>query len=272
KYILCMFAMFKIEQYFKHAYDLNPIFYIKSLSRLNNLRTKGSNHFNIRLLDTVKVCVHGVIFLTTFFLIYLIVVTVCHTAELRRNVCFVLLCQHCACVTSFNAVGTVLHGLSALHVPISRLTCWVLFDFQVAPGRDMGITLTLMALNTCLSILRPLHYPMLVRRIRSSVMTLAWFVALLNPVLFTVLACAHPALVAFLVLLIYMEGCRVGHFSRSNSTILIHMLQIILYLLPLVPIITRWKHNMAATVTNFVVFLVGQALNLLEHSKNLQTK
>ncbi|XP_064847914.1 putative olfactory receptor 1F12P [Oncorhynchus masou masou] len=253
---------------------------------------------DIGLLDTVKVCVHGGIFLITFLLTYLIVVTVFHTVELRRNVRFVLLCQHCACVTSFNAVGTILHGLRALRVPINRLTCWVLFDFQVALGRGMGITLTLMALNTCLSILRPLHYPALVRRIRSSVMTLAWFVALLNPVLFTVLACAQSswayvveldpvcsttlespasrfsslALVVFLVLLImtsyvliYMEGCRAGHFSRSNSsgrrTILIHMLQMILYLLPLVPIITRWKHNMAATVTNFVVLLVGQALS-----------
>ncbi|XP_045080846.1 olfactory receptor 1F12 [Coregonus clupeaformis] len=253
---------------------------------------------DIWLLDTVKVCIHGAIFVTTFFLTYLIVVTVCHTAELRRNVRFILLCHHCACVTSFNAVGTVLHGLRALRLPISRLTCWLLFDFQVALGRGMGITLTLMAINTCLSILRPLHYPKLVRRIRASVIALAWFVALLNPVLFTVLACAQSswayvvaldpvcsttlespasrfsslALVAFLILLImtsyvliYMEGCRAGHFSRSNSygrrTILIHMLQMILYLLPLVPIIARLKHNMAATVTNYVVFLVGQGLS-----------
>ncbi|XP_055740246.1 uncharacterized protein LOC129824579 [Salvelinus fontinalis] len=226
---------------------------------------------DVGLLDTVKVCVHGGIFLTTFFFTYLIVVTVFHTAELRRNVRFVLLFQHCACVTSFNGVGTVLHGRRALRVPINRLTCWVLFDFQVALGRGIGITLTLMAINTCLSILRPLHYPTLVRRIRSSVMVLAWLE--LDPVCSTTLESptsrfSSLALVVLLIRAHLHGGLPGGHFSRSNSsgcrTIPIHMLQMILYLLPLVPlvpIITRWKHNMAATVTNFVVFLVGQALS-----------
>ncbi|CAB1325796.1 unnamed protein product, partial [Coregonus sp. 'balchen'] len=134
-----------------------------------------------------------------------------------------------------------------------RLNCWVLFDFQVALGHGVGITLTRMTLNTCLSILPSVVEldPVCSTTLESPASGIQ------QPSAVGVLGAAHHD-----QLRAHLYGRLPGRaYLTSNSTILIHKLQMILYLLPLVPIITRLKHNMAATVAHFMVFLVSQALS-----------
>lgn len=195
-------------------------------------------------------------------------------------------------------MGAAVHGLRSLRWPISRIVCWILFDMQVVMARGLMITLTLMSISTCLSICMPLHYPTLVQRSQRWVMLVACVIALLNPVVFTVLACARSpwdhvigldtecstalegtaciasafTLLILLVLLIivsyvviYLEGTRAGHFTRSNSkgrrTILIHSLQISLHLLPSVIIISRHQETLPVALAIFVVFSFAQSLS-----------
>ncbi|XP_077082840.1 F-box only protein 36b isoform X1 [Siphateles boraxobius] len=253
---------------------------------------------NNRLLETVKASVHFGAFIVTGLFASLIIATVRHNQELRQNLRYVLLCQHCVCVSGFNIMGAAVHGLRSLRWPISRITCWILFDLQVVMARGLMITLTLMSVTTCLSICMPLRYPILVQRFHRWVMLVACVLALLNPVVFTVLACVHSpwdhvigldtecstaleataciasalALLLLLVLLIivsymaiYLEGRRAGHFTRSNSkarrTILIHSLQISLHLLPSIIIISRHQETLPVALPVFVVFSFAQSLS-----------
>ncbi|XP_036410828.1 olfactory receptor 13F1 [Megalops cyprinoides] len=251
-----------------------------------------------QLMNAVKACVHSAGFLATSVFSYFIVVTVCGTAELRQNLRYVLLCHHCSCIAAFNAAGGLIHTLRTLRLPAPRILCWVLFDLQVALARSLVITLTLMALDTCLSVCWPLRYPALVHGAKRRVMLVTWVLALLSPVMFTVLACAEAprgyltepdpdcptaleglipriSALAFLALLtslillsyalIYWEGRRAGHFSRSNSrgrrTILIHGLQISLHILPGMVIISRLRKSTTAALANFMLFSLAQALS-----------
>ncbi|KAG1969311.1 component of Sp100-rs-like [Pimephales promelas] len=253
---------------------------------------------NNRLLETVKASVHFGAFIVTGLFAFLIIATVRHNQELRQNPRYVLLCQHCICVSGFNIMGAAVHGLRGLRWPISRITCWILFDLQVLMARGLMITLTLMSISTCLSICMPLRYPILVQRFHRWVMLVACVLALLNPVVFTVLACAQSsrdhvlgldtecstalegtaciasalALLLLLALLIivsyvaiYLEGRRAGHFTQSNSkgrrTILIHSLQISLHLLPSIIIISRHQETLPVAVVIFVVFSFAQSLS-----------
>ncbi|XP_042570255.1 uncharacterized protein LOC109054413 [Cyprinus carpio] len=142
-----------------------------------------------RLLEIVKAFVHFGAFIVTGLFTCLIIATVWHNQGLRQNPRYVLLCQHCVCVTGFNIMGTVIHSLSCLRWPISRITCWILFDLQVVMARGLMITLTLLSISTCLSICMPLRYPILVQRLHHWVALVACILALLNPEVFTVLAC-----------------------------------------------------------------------------------
>ncbi|KAL7841955.1 hypothetical protein SRHO_G00236440 [Serrasalmus rhombeus] len=270
----------------------------------------SSSSESLRVLDEVKACVHSVAFVATGLFTYLITVTVFGSPVLRQNTRYILLCQHCACISGFNVAGAVLHSLRSLHWLTTRLTCWILFDLQVVMARGLTMTLTLMCMCTCLSICQPLRYPVLIRRSFCGVLLLTWLLALVNPVVFTILACIHQpwdyvigldtkcstalesqaCIISALVLLtlmvlliigsyllIYLEGHRAGHFSRSNSkgrcTILIHSLQMTLHILPKVIIITRLQQTLPVAVATFLVFSIAQSLSPVVYglrSKELQ--
>lgn len=259
--------------------------------------TSSNQAHSNRLLEIIKAFVHFGAFIVTGLFTCLIIVTVRHNQELHQNPHYVLLCQHCICVTCFNIMGAVVHTLRSLHWPVSRITCWILFDLQVVMARGLMITLTLMSVSTCLSICMPLRYPILVQRLYRWVALVACILALLNPVVFTVLACVRfpwdyvvgldtecstalegtaciasaLALLLLLVVLIiiyvaiYLEGRRAGHFTQSNSkgrrTILIHSLQMSLHILPSLIIISRHQEALPVAVSIFILFSFAQSMS-----------
>uniref|UniRef100_A0A8C1Q6D6 Uncharacterized protein n=1 Tax=Cyprinus carpio TaxID=7962 RepID=A0A8C1Q6D6_CYPCA len=219
-----------------------------------------------RLLEIVKAFVHFGAFIVTGLFTCLIIATVWHNQGLRQNPRYVLLCQHCVCVTGFNIMGTVIHSLSCLRWPISRITCWILFDLQVVMARGLMITLTLMSISTCLSICMPLRYPILVQRLHHWVALVACILALLNPECSTALegtACIASALAFYMT--VYLEGRRAGHFTQSNSkgrrTILIHSLQMSLHIIPSLIIISRHQEALPIAVSIFILFIFAQSLS-----------
>ncbi|XP_053083736.1 uncharacterized protein LOC128317158 [Pangasianodon hypophthalmus] len=253
---------------------------------------------NQRLLDMVKACVHSGMFVAIGVFTYVIAVTVHGSPHLRRNAHYLLLLQHCVCLTGFNAAGGVLHGLRALRLPVPRLACWILFDLQVVMARGLTFTLTLMCMCTCLSVCCPLRYEALVRSLYRWVIVLTWILALINPVVFTALAWAQQPwrymiapdtacstalegkaciissllLLFLMVLLIFssyilicLEGHHAGHFSQSNSkgrrTILIHVLQISLHILPTFIIISRVHQVLVIAIITFLIFSISQFLS-----------
>ncbi|KAG9343629.1 hypothetical protein JZ751_013799 [Albula glossodonta] len=292
--------------------ELEEVQQLRPISRKfkKNMTTRDEDEALI--LNAVKAGVHSVCFLATSIFAYLIVATVSGVAELRRVPCYVLLCQHCVSIAGFNGVGVVIHLLRALRVPAPRLLCWALFDLQVVLARGLVITLTTMALNTCVSVCLPLRYHEVVHVAKYAVMLVIWGLAAISPVVFTALAFieAPPgyvtaqdpscptalegfiprvvslALLALLVLLIilsyiliYHEGRRAGHFSRSNSrgrrTILIHSLQLSLHILPVIPIISRLRKSLPVTLVNFLVFCVAQSLSPIVYglrSRDIQAR
>uniref|UniRef100_A0AAY4ADJ2 G-protein coupled receptors family 1 profile domain-containing protein n=1 Tax=Denticeps clupeoides TaxID=299321 RepID=A0AAY4ADJ2_9TELE len=213
-----------------------------------------------------------------------------------KNTGYILLCQHCICITGFNAAATVMHSIRALHVPTVRLACWLLFDVQVVFARGLMVTLTLMSLKTCVSVCWPLRSPDLIHRSRHFIVFTAWLLVFFNPVVFTVLSCINTPwqklkaqetpcstalegsaprisglaqlgvlmiLIVASYVLIYLEGYRAGHFSQANSkgqrTILIHGLQMGLHVLPSLIIILRLRKSLAVEITNLIVFCVAQS-------------
>ncbi|XP_062380866.1 olfactory receptor 13D1 [Sardina pilchardus] len=259
--------------------------------------TNSSTLEQLKTLNTVKTYVYSGAFLVTGLLTCLILVTVFGTRALRQRIYYILLCQHCVCVTCFNVAGAMLHGLRVLQTPVPRLVCWLIFDVQVALGRCLMITLTLMAVNVSLSVCCPLRYREF-HHGACGVTLMAWIVALLNPVLFTILTCVQSpweyvvapdtlcstalggfgarvsglVMLSLLVLLfivsyvaICVEGCRAGHFSRSNKkaqrTIFIHTLQMSLHILPVFIIIAKVPLDLTGRIVNFLMLLLAQSLS-----------
>lgn len=249
-------------------------------------------------METGKAFAHLGAFIVTGLFTCLIIVIVRDSPELRENPRYILLCLHCICVSVFNVMGAVVHGLRSLRWPVSRIVCWILFDLQVVMARGLMITLMLMSVSTCLSICLPLRYPALVQRYCPWVMLASCALALFNPVVFTVLACVrHPwnyvigqdtecstalegtacivsalmqlSLLIILIIgsyvVIYLEGRRAGHFTPSNSkgrrTILIHCLQMSLHILPSLIIISRHQERLAVALALFIVFCSAQSLS-----------
>ncbi len=258
----------------------------------------SSNQANSnRLLETIKAFVHFGAFIVTGLFTCLIIVTVRHNQELHQNLRYVLLCQHCICVTGFT-LWAQLYTLSqpyvgqSLESPVgSSLTAGgdgTRFDDH--PHTDVHQHLSVHLHATSL----PHSGPALVRWVT----LVACILALLNPVVFTVLACVRfpwdyvvgldtkcstalegtaciasaLALLLLLVLLIiisymaiYLEGRRAGHFTRSNSkgrhTILIHSLQMSLHILPSVIIISRHQEALPVAVSIFILFSFAQSLS-----------
>ncbi|KAF5895243.1 G-protein coupled receptor, partial [Clarias magur] len=259
---------------------------------------KMSSPDHQRALDVVKACVHLGMFVATSMFTYVFTVTVHGSPHLRRNAHYLLLLQHCFCLTGFNAAGGVIHGLRFLRLPVTRLACWILFDLQVVMARGVTLTLTLMCMCTCLSVCCPLRYNALVRVLYRWVIVATWTLALVNPVVFTIMACLQQPrsyvmaldtecstalegkaciISAFLLLLlmvllmlssyvlIYLEGHHAGHFSQSNSkgrhTILIHMLQLSLHILPIFIIVSRVHQVLIVAIITFLTFSISQFLS-----------
>ncbi|KAI5092556.1 olfactory receptor 2T2-like [Silurus meridionalis] len=257
-----------------------------------------SHSDNQHLLDMVKMCVHFMMFLAIGVFTYVIAVTVHGSPHLRRNVHYHLLLQHCICLTGFNAAGGVLHVLRSLRLPVTRLACWILFDLQVVMARGLNFTLTLMCMCTCLSVCCPLRYNSLSRTFYRWMISVTWILALINPVVFTALACAQQpwryvmapdtecstalegkaCIISSLLLLLLMvllisssniciclEGHHAGHFSRSNSkgrrTILIHILQISLHTFPTFIIVSRMHQMLVIALITFLIFSISQFLS-----------
>lgn len=251
-----------------------------------------------KLLDTGKAFAHLGASIVTGLFTCLIIAIVRHSQELRENPRYVLLCLHCICVSGFNIMGAVVHGLRSLCWPVSRIVCWILFDVQIVMARGLMISLTLMSVSTCLSICLPLRYSALVQQYRHWVILTSCALALFNPVVFTVLACVrYPwdyvigldtecstalegtacivtaltqlSLLIMLIIgsyvVIYVEGRRAGHFTPSNRkgrlTILIHCLQMSLHILPSLIIISRHQERLAVALALFIVFCSAQSLS-----------
>ncbi|GAA6102040.1 uncharacterized protein LOC113638505 [Tachysurus ichikawai] len=253
---------------------------------------------NNNLLDMVKACVHAVVLLVVAVLTYVILVTIRGSLYLRHKVHYHLLLQHCICLTVFNAVGSVIHAIRSLHLPVTRLTCWILFDLQVVFGGGITFSLTLMCMCMCLAVCSPLQYEPLVNSYYFFLIIFAWILALINPLVYTVLAFVQKpwhyvispdekcptalggtgfsiSVLLFLnimVMLIFgsyflicLEGHQFGHFSwcnrRARRTILTHMLQISLYLVPTYIIISCMHLEIAGEIVNFLIFSMSQVLS-----------
>uniref|UniRef100_A0A3B3SMV4 G-protein coupled receptors family 1 profile domain-containing protein n=1 Tax=Paramormyrops kingsleyae TaxID=1676925 RepID=A0A3B3SMV4_9TELE len=262
------------------------------------MNVSSSLEQNVRLLDKVKAGIHWGSFITTTVFSYMVVTIVHRTPRLRNKLHYVLLCQHCFCISGFNVTGALLHTMLSLHMAMPRIVCWLLFGSQVALARGLMLTLTLMALNICLCVCWPLRYREIVHTVKNKAIMGAWLLALLSPVVFTGMACAEaqegylteldPAchtpmegwasllsaavllglltlLIMLSYVLIYKEGRRVGHFSDANSrgcrTILIHGLQISLHILPGMLIIARLRLGLVGALVVFVVFSLAQSVS-----------
>uniref|UniRef100_W5MNE1 G-protein coupled receptors family 1 profile domain-containing protein n=1 Tax=Lepisosteus oculatus TaxID=7918 RepID=W5MNE1_LEPOC len=262
--------------------------------------------------ETMKTYVHLLAFIFTFVFSYCIMRTIRKEAALRNQVRYILLCHHLICVVAFFGVGILFHGLRMFRVAVPRIVCWIIFDIQVTLGRGIILTLTLMALNTCLSVCAPLRYLSIIHSLKGKVIIITWILATLNPVWSTIQASctvqltylterdptcptalhgtdSRIAAIVFLSLLslliifsyclIYREGKRAGHFSRSNirgrKTILIHSLQMSLHIIPTFIILATVRKPFEVKLLSFLVFSVAQALSPIVfglRSKELKSK
>ncbi|KAG9278869.1 olfactory receptor 4C11-like [Astyanax mexicanus] len=248
-------------------------------------------------LDAVKTCVHSITLIWSGLITYLVTVPVLGTSTLRKNPRFLLLSQQCCCLSAFSFLGLVLLILRNSSQVTTRLTYWILHDLQAVMDHGMTVTLAASSLCACVSILRPLHYPMLFKLLLPWMMLLIWLLASIIPVVFTVLTCiqepwglvigpnaegstalesdacitstlvllgASVLLISSSYFLIYLEGCSAGHFTWSNKkghcTILLHALQISLYFVPKVIIVSRLHQTQNEAVVTFLVFTSGQLL------------
>ncbi|XP_026995577.2 uncharacterized protein LOC113638505 [Tachysurus fulvidraco] len=253
---------------------------------------------NNNLLDVVKACVHAVVLLVVGVLTYMILVTIRGSRYLRYKVRYHLLLQHCICLTVFNSVGSLIHGIRSLHLPVTRLTCWILSDLQVVFGGGITFTLTLMCMCRCLAVCCPLQFEPLVNSYYYLLIIFAWILALINPLVYTVLAFVQKSwhyvispdkkcptaldgtgyiisvllFLNIMVMLIFgsyflicLDGHQFGHFSWSNRrarrTILTHMLQISLYLVPTYIIISCMHMETAGEIVTFLIFSMSQVLS-----------
>ncbi|XP_037705614.1 probable G-protein coupled receptor 148 [Choloepus didactylus] len=230
----------------------------------------SSGHCNIsdwlRLEATVKASVYVVAFSFATFITVIIIAIVAQDLRLRKEIRYVLLCHHLLCISSFCGLGVVFQGMRALLANSPLLLCWVVFGAQLSVGEGILFTLALMALNTYLAICWPLRSLSFVDSVKYRVLAGTWTTIILkNICLFliegnpdTVLKSqplcpvilndtpARTVGMVFLLLplsvilisysLIYQEGKRAGHFNKSNikarKTLLIHLLQMSLHVIP----------------------------------------
>lgn len=251
-----------------------------------------------QVLGILKVYVHFVMFLVIGMFTHVIVMTVYSSQHLHRNPHYLLLLQHYICLTAFNVAGCVLHVLRVLHLPVIRLIYWILFDLQVLMRSGITLTQTLMCMCMCLSVCWPLHSKALVFILYRWGILVLWMLALLHPVVFTVLACAQQPwqnvtasdteystaleskasiisellLLSLMVILMFgsyflicLEGHRTGHFSQPNSkgrwTVFMHIVQLSLHVISSFIFISCMHQAFSMAIITFLIFSVSQLLS-----------
>ncbi|XP_051009689.1 olfactory receptor 11H7-like [Acomys russatus] len=270
----------------------------------------------LRLEATVKASVYVVAFSIATSITVVIVAIVSQSLRLRREVRLILLCQHLLCISSYCGLGVVFQGMRAWLANSPLLLCWVVFGAQLSVGEGILLTLALMALNTYLAICYPLNSPSLVDSAKYRILAGTWTTVVLKNVglfliegasttpasvfqsalLCPVILNGAPARVIgmlFLALplsvilasycLIYREGKRAGHFNSSNikarRTVLVHLLQISLHVIPTLIFIGLGKQCgvffFALNMVLFAIFAFAQCFNPLVYGlrdRDLQSK
>ncbi|MEE6500753.1 hypothetical protein FKM82_003915 [Ascaphus truei] len=265
-----------------------------SLKTMNSSTNESNSQ---QFIESIKACVYLVDFIVCSVFTVLIIQTVWRDSVLKKEVRYFLLCHHLMCLTLFFGLGTIFSGMRAFQVNAPVLVCWIVFAVQIAIGRGLMLTLTLMALNTCIAVCWPLRYLAFVHSVKLKVTACMWIIAVLNPavsvvyesikmspqfilhldptcpssltsIIFRIAGMAFIMLLALLILasyiLIFREGRRTGHFNSSNKqarrTIAIHGLQIALHVLP--TLVTIWIGGKAKYIVmnlaNFIIFSFAQ--------------
>ncbi|XP_011927953.1 PREDICTED: olfactory receptor 11H7-like [Cercocebus atys] len=270
----------------------------------------------LRLEATVKASVYVVTFSFATVITVIIMAIVSQNSKLRGEARYILLCQHLLCISSYCGLGIIFQGMRALLANSPLLICWVVFGVKLSVGDGILFTLALMALNTYVAICWPLRYLSFVDSVKYRILAGTWMTIILKNVCLFVIEGTKPTVVAvlkseplcpvilngtparatgmvfiFLLLsvilisysLIYHKGKRAGHFNRSNikarKTVLIHLVQISLHIIPPLIFIGLGKvcgvFFFALNLVVFGVFAFAQCFNPLIYglwNKELQSR
>ncbi|KAM6152776.1 putative G-protein coupled receptor 148 [Erethizon dorsatum] len=258
----------------------------------------------LRLEATVKASVYVVTSSFAMSITVIVITTVSQNLKLRREIRYILLCHHLLCISSYCALGVVFQGMRALLANSPLLICWVVFGAQLSVGEGILFTLALMALSTYLVICWPLKSLSFVDSMKYRILAVVWVVIVFKNVCLFLIEGISPTPVAILksaplcpvtlngiparatgilflffplsiilvsYFLIYQEGKRAGHFNKSNTkakkTVLIHLLQISLHVVPTLIVIGLGKKCgvffFALNLVLFGVFAFAQCFNPL---------
>ncbi|KAG8584028.1 hypothetical protein GDO81_008643 [Engystomops pustulosus] len=144
------------------------------------MNTTNYSSFGLKLY-TVKASFYLLDFLICSVFTVLITHTVWRDNVLKNEVRFFFLCHHLICLTLFFGLGTITTYLRALQVNAPILVCWIIFALQIIIGRAVLLTLTLMALNTCIAVCWPLKYFGIAHFFKSKLIVCLWIIAFLDP-------------------------------------------------------------------------------------------
>ncbi|XP_075386537.1 olfactory receptor 10K2-like [Tenrec ecaudatus] len=258
----------------------------------------------LRLEATVKASVFMVAFSFATSTTAIIMAIVVQDRKLQSEIRYILLCHHLLCISSYCGLGIVFQGMRALQANSPLLICWVVFGIQLSVGEGILFTLALMTLNTYLAICWPLRSLVLVDSVKYKILAGMWTVIILKNVSFyliegtshspvailksqpicpvtlnsttfrvigTVFFCLPLSVILISYSLIYHEGKRAGHFNRSNvkarKTVLTHLLQMALHVVPTLVIIGLGKRcgafYFALNMVLFAIFSMAQCFNPL---------
>uniref|UniRef100_A0A8D2L3X1 G-protein coupled receptors family 1 profile domain-containing protein n=1 Tax=Varanus komodoensis TaxID=61221 RepID=A0A8D2L3X1_VARKO len=277
----------------------------------------SSSQRNTTDLIPTLVILKGGIYLVNFIFItavsILIIKTVRENSCMKKEVRYFLLCHHLLCSSLFCFFGAACSALQAFKV--QNLGIWIIFGIQTAIGESVLVTLALMALNTSLAVCWPLRYLAFVHSVKHKVTVCSWIGTVLKSICLIILEYTEEnpqhkfemepscltvlggnfAKISGLVLIsllaativtsyffLYREGKLTGHFNCSNKkarrTIVIHVLQMSLHILPPVIIIAIGKGmgtQNAIKFGAFVVFSFAQSFSPVVYglrNKELQDK
>uniref|UniRef100_A0A8C2VKN5 Olfactory receptor 5P3-like n=1 Tax=Chinchilla lanigera TaxID=34839 RepID=A0A8C2VKN5_CHILA len=246
----------------------------------------------LRLEATVKTSVYVVTSSFAVLITVIVITTVSQNLRLRRKIRYILLCHHLLCISSYCALGFPL------------LICWVVFGAELSVGEGILFILALMALHTYLMICWPLKSLSLVDSVKYRILAGVWAVIVFKNVCLFLIEGISPTPVAILTsvplcpvtlngiparatgmlflflplsvilasyFLIYQEGKWAGHFTKSNSkakqTVLTHLLQISLHVVPTLVVVGLGKKCgvffSALNLVLFGVFAFAQCFNPL---------